>query len=113
MKYLRQRGTLGAALLTATWLSTGCAVASATAGAAISVTGAVVSTGVSLTGKAIGAGIDAMSSKPEQPDNSGIVIHERIEPAPEAAPHCPPRTDDAANADPAMRCRQPDSATAG
>lgn len=38
-----------------------CAVVSATAGAAISVTGAVISTGVSVTGKVIEAGIDAAS----------------------------------------------------
>ena len=55
-------------------------MASATAGAAISVTGAVVTTGVSLTGKAIGAGIDALSG-PSEPDHSGIVVRERIAPA--------------------------------
>jgi len=60
----------------------GCAVAGAAAGAAISVGGAVVSTGITLTGKAIGAGIDAMSSDPEPADHSGIVIRERISPAP-------------------------------
>ena len=59
-------------------LLSGYAVASATAGAAISVTGAVVATGVQLTGRAIGAGIDALSSEPEPPDHSGIVIRERI-----------------------------------
>lgn len=59
----------------------GCAVAGAAAGAVISVGGAVVSTGVTLTGKAVGAGIDAMSSKPEQADNSGIIVRERISPA--------------------------------
>ena len=64
MKQAGPRAALCALLLASTWLAEGCAVASATAGAAISVTGAVVSTGVSLTGKAIGAGIDAMSSKP-------------------------------------------------
>lgn len=37
----------------------GCAVVSATAGAAISVTGAVVSTGIKVTGAVIEAGIDA------------------------------------------------------
>ncbi|WP_036596123.1 hypothetical protein [Ottowia thiooxydans] len=61
---------------------TGCSVAGAAAGAAISVGGAVVSTGVVLTGKAIGAGFDAMSSKPESADNSGIVVRERISDAP-------------------------------
>ena len=74
----------------------GCAVASATAGAAISVTGAVVGTGISLTGKAIGAGIDAMSSKPEESDGSGIVIRERIRPATESAPRCTPTAGDSA-----------------
>ncbi|HEX4917977.1 MAG TPA: hypothetical protein VFV43_08795 [Limnobacter sp.] len=37
----------------------GCAVVSATAGAAISVTGAVVSTGIQVTGAVVEAGIDA------------------------------------------------------
>jgi hypothetical protein len=41
----------------------GCAVASATAGAAISITGAVVSTGVKVTGAVVEAGIDAVSGK--------------------------------------------------
>lgn len=68
---------IGASLLATTLLSA-CAVAGATAGAAISVTGAVVATGVSLTGRAIGAGIDALSSEPEPPDHSGIVIRERV-----------------------------------
>lgn len=68
----------GVATLVAGLLS-GCAVASATAGAVISVTGAVVASGVSLTGKAIGAGIDALSSDSEPADHSGgIVIRERI-----------------------------------
>lgn len=66
-----------ASLLAATLLS-GCAVASASAGAAISVTGAVVATGIKLTGHAIGAGIDALAPEPDAPDASGIVIHERI-----------------------------------
>ncbi|HEY1058599.1 MAG TPA: hypothetical protein VGE55_07705 [Limnobacter sp.] len=39
----------------------GCAVASATAGAAISVTGAVVSTGIRVTGAVVEAGVDAVS----------------------------------------------------
>ena len=39
----------------------GCAVASATAGAAISITGAVVSTGIKVTGAVVEAGIDAVS----------------------------------------------------
>lgn len=39
----------------------GCAVASATVGAAISVTGAVVSTGIKVTGAVVEAGIDAVS----------------------------------------------------
>ncbi|NZA00690.1 hypothetical protein H0I39_00850 [Ottowia beijingensis] len=90
MKQAGPRAALCAVLLASTWLAEGCAVASATAGAAISVTGAVVSTGVSLTGKAIGAGIDAMSSKPDEADGSGIVIRERMAPAPEAAPRCTP-----------------------
>lgn len=63
-------------------LLTGCAVAGAAAGAVISVGGAVVSTGVTLTGKAVGAGIDAMSSRPDEHDNSGIIVRERISPAP-------------------------------
>lgn len=60
----------------------GCSVAGAAAGAAISVGGAVVSTGITLTGKAIGSGIDAISSPSEPPDNSGIIVRERISPAP-------------------------------
>ena len=60
----------------------GCAVASATAGAAISVAGAVVSTGVTLGGKAVGAGIDALSGRDDASDGSGIVVRERIRPAP-------------------------------
>ena len=59
----------------------GCAVASATAGAAISVAGAVVSTGVTLGGKAVGAGIDALSGRDDASDGSGIVVRERIRPA--------------------------------
>ena len=92
------RASFGAAALLAALLAEGCAVASATAGAAISVTGAVVSTGVGLTGKAIGAGIDAMSpSRP--PDHSGIVVRERIRPADTAqAPtrRCAPAAGDGA-----------------
>ena len=42
-------------------LASGCAVVSATAGAAISVTGAVVSTGIKVTGKVVEAGIDAVT----------------------------------------------------
>ncbi|MCR2747033.1 hypothetical protein [Limnobacter parvus] len=38
-----------------------CAVVSATAGAAISITGAVVSTGIKVTGAVVEAGIDAVS----------------------------------------------------
>ncbi|MET4575121.1 hypothetical protein [Ottowia thiooxydans] len=71
-------GLLGLACLSSVFLVTGCSVAGAAAGAAISVGGAVVSTGVVLTGKAIGAGIDAMSSSGEPPDHSGIVVRERI-----------------------------------
>ncbi|HEX4879741.1 MAG TPA: hypothetical protein VFV39_07855 [Limnobacter sp.] len=41
----------------------GCAVVSATAGAAISVTGAVVSTGIKVTGAVVEAGIDAVSDE--------------------------------------------------
>lgn len=59
--------------------------------------GAVVSTGVTLTGKAVGAGIDAMSSKPEQADNSGIIVRERISPA--SAP-CRPAVGDSMNETP-------------
>ena len=59
-------------------LFTGCVIASATVGAAISVTGAVVSTGVQLTGRAIGAGVDAMTPAPDADDRSGIVIREHI-----------------------------------
>ena len=79
------RGRTALALLACGALG-GCAVASATAGAAISVTGAVVSTGVTLTGKALGAGIDAMAAKPAPADGSGIVVRERI------APETPPKT---------------------
>lgn len=39
----------------------GCSVLSATAGAAISVTGVVASTGLTVAGKAAGAAIDAVS----------------------------------------------------
>ena len=93
------------ALVVLALLAKGCAVASATAGAAVAVTGAVVATGVSLTGKAIGAGIDAMSSKPDEADGSGIVIRERMAPAPEAAPRCTPITGDAAPAEGMVHCR--------
>lgn len=41
----------------------GCAVVSATAGAAISITGAVVSTGIKVTGAVVEAGINAVSDK--------------------------------------------------
>ncbi|MBY4594207.1 hypothetical protein [Ottowia caeni] len=71
---------------------TGCSVAGAAAGAVISVGGAVVSTGITLTGKAVGAGIDAMTSPSERPDNSGIIIRERISPAPT---RCQPASGDA------------------
>lgn len=74
---MKRLACAGATTMAAILLS-GCAVASATAGAAISVTGAVVATGVQLTGRAISAGIDALSSESEPPDNSGIVIRERI-----------------------------------
>lgn len=57
MRYFVLFGLLTVMALT----TTGCAVVSATAGAAISVTGAVVSTAVKVTGKAIEAGIDAVS----------------------------------------------------
>ena len=77
-------------------LAQGCAVASATAGAAVAVTGAVVATGVGLTGKAIGAGIDAMAAKPEPADTSGIVIRERIAPATPPAARCAPAVGEAA-----------------
>ncbi len=46
----------------------GCAVASATAGAAISITGAVVSTGIKVTGAVVEAGIDAVSDDDEELD---------------------------------------------
>ena len=69
------------AALSALAVLAGCSVAGAAAGAVISVGAAVVSTGVTLTGKAVGAGIDAMSSNPEEADNSGIVVRERISPA--------------------------------
>ena len=71
-------GLHGLACLSLVFLVAGCSVAGAAAGAAISVGGAVLSTGVVLTGKAIGAGIDAMSSSGAPPDNSGIVVRERI-----------------------------------
>ena len=96
MKQAGPRAALCAVLLASTWLAEGCAVASATAGAAISVTGAVVSTGVSLTGKAIGAGIDAVSGPAESPDHSGLVVRERIRPAEAASPpRCAPTAGDA------------------
>lgn len=63
----------------------GCALVDATAGAAVSVTGAVLSTGVQLTGKAVGAGIDALAPDPADDDGSGIVVRERIRPAPAPA----------------------------
>jgi hypothetical protein len=86
---MTHRAALATALLTAGSLG-GCAVASATAGAAISVTGAVVSAGVSVTGKAIGAGIDALSESNPADDSSGIVVREHIRPA---APDAPVSTD--------------------
>jgi hypothetical protein len=93
---MTSRTTACVAALLAALLVEGCAVASATAGAAISVTGAVVSTGVGLTGKAIGAGIDALS--PSRPaDTSGIVVRERIRPAdatPTAVACCAPASGD-------------------
>ena len=58
-----------------------------------------------FVGKAIGAGIDAMSSKPDEADGSGIVIRERMAPAPEAAPRCTPITGDAAPAEGMVHCR--------
>lgn len=63
----------------------GCALADATAGAAVSVTGAVLTTGVQLTGKALGAGIDALAAPPAEADGSGIVVRERIRRAPAPA----------------------------
>ncbi len=91
----RARAGLGA-LAALALLAQGCAVASATAGAAVAVTGAVVATGVSLTGKAIGAGIDAVSGPAESPDHSGIVVRERIRPADAASPpRCAPTAGDA------------------
>ena len=75
-----------AALLLALAGLQGCAVATSTVGAAVSVGGAVVATGVTLTGKAIGAGIDALSAPSEAADTSGIVIRERIRPAPQDNP---------------------------
>ncbi|MFT4196263.1 hypothetical protein [Ottowia sp.] len=75
-----------AALLLALAGLQGCAVATGAVGAAVSVGGAVVATGVTLTGKAIGAGIDALSAPDGPPDHSGIVIRERIRPAPQNDP---------------------------
>lgn len=46
----------------------GCAVVSATAGAAISITGAVVSTGIKVTGAVVEAGIDAVSDDDDLDD---------------------------------------------
>lgn len=46
-----------------------CAVASATAGAAISITGAVVSTGIKVTGAVVEAGIDAVSDDDDDLDD--------------------------------------------
>ena len=90
----------GAAAVLALLLTQGCAVASATAGAAVSVTGAVVSAGVGITGKAIGAGINALSSPSSQSDGSGIVVRERIRPADApAAPRCAPAAGDGPTAD--------------
>ena len=90
------RALRAAAALSLVLLAGGCAVASATAGAAISVTGAVVATGISLTGKAMGAGIDAVSSSPQASDSSAIVVRERIRPAEPAStpvPGCAPAAD--------------------
>lgn len=61
----------------------GCALADATAGAAVSVAGAVLCTGVQLTGKAVGAGIDALGSSSD--DGSGIVVREHIRAVPTPA----------------------------
>ena len=74
-------------------------------GPAVWVTGGGVPTGVSLRGKAIGGDIDAMSSKPDEADGSGIVIRERMAPAPEAAPRCTPITGGAAPAEGMVHCR--------
>ncbi len=45
----------------------GCAVVSATAGAAISITSAVVSTGIKVTGAVVEAGVNAVSSEDKSP----------------------------------------------
>lgn len=83
-----------------------CALLDATAGAAVSVTGAVVSTGVQLTGKAVGAGIDALAPSPaaDDGDDSGIVVRERIgaEPPPAAG-----ELTDTPDTAPARRARDP------
>jgi hypothetical protein len=46
----------------------GCALLSATAGAAISVTGAVVSTGIKVTGAVVEAGVNAVSGDGKSAD---------------------------------------------
>ena len=75
--HLARPRRLAIAVLGVAALCSGCAVASATVGAAVSVTGAVVAAGVGVTGKAIGVGIDAMSGS-HGSDHSGIVVRERV-----------------------------------
>jgi hypothetical protein len=61
IKYI-QIAILWPALVITLLFLNGCAVLSATAGAAISITGAVVSTGIKVTGAVIEAGVNAVSS---------------------------------------------------
>ncbi|MBU0783285.1 MAG: hypothetical protein KJ798_09015 [Gammaproteobacteria bacterium] len=61
MNYFSNKFPTVLPMLLATTLLQGCAVVSATAGAAISITGAVVSTGIKVTGAVVEAGIDAVS----------------------------------------------------
>ncbi len=72
-------------------LLAGCSAVGTTvgvAGTAVATAGSVVITGISLTGRAIGAGVNALSNS-AKPDNSGIVIRERIRDADPPSPATP------------------------
>lgn len=68
MNYFLNKFSTALPVLLAAMLMQGCAVVSATAGAAISITGAVVSTGIKVTGAVVEAGIDAVSDDDEVED---------------------------------------------
>ncbi|MFV0681286.1 hypothetical protein [Ottowia sp.] len=82
------RTAAAALVLASTATLSSCAVVTTTAavaGTAVSVTSSVVVTGAQLTGQAVGWGISALAASPE-PDDSAIVVRERIDPAPPSTP---------------------------